>query len=364
MMTADAVGGVWNYALDLARSHAAQEIETILAILGPSPSAAQRMAAGSIPGIRIVDTGLPLEWTASDLTEIAEAAHLLTELATATRPDIVHLNTPALACADYPVPVLVMAHSCLATWWNAMRREAVPRDFLWRIEATWVGLERADAIIAASCSFRDSLHEVYGTHLPISVVYNGRPPEAGLSVKQPGLVLTAGRLWDESKNIALLDQIAPRLDFPIIAAGSLCGPNGATADFRHLVLLGNLTDAQIAPMYAAAEIFVSPARYEPFGLAVLQAAQSGAALILSSIPTFRELWNGAALFADPEDPGAWQATLQALAEAPEDAAKLGAAARERARRYTLDAMVSNTTEVYRRVLAANDAFPSPVSVAW
>src|SRR5689334_10014933 len=129
MMTADAVGGVWNYALDLARGYAARQVETVLAILGPLASDAQRMTAASVPGIRIIDTGLPLEWTATDPTELADAAYLLTELTTATRADIVHLNTPALACADYPAPVVAMAHSCLATWWHTMRREAVPRDF-------------------------------------------------------------------------------------------------------------------------------------------------------------------------------------------------------------------------------------------
>jgi glycosyltransferase involved in cell wall biosynthesis len=96
---------------------------------------------------------------------------------------------------------------------------------------------------------------------------------------------------------------------------------------------------------------------------VLQAAQSGAALVLSSIPTFRELWDGAAVFVDPEDPGAWRAMLQALAQTPGDVAKLGAAAHERARRYTLDAMVSNTMEVYQRVLAPNPVIHSPAFVA-
>lgn len=363
MMTADAVGGVWNYALDLARGYAARQVETILAILGPSPSAAQCAVAASIPGIRIIDTGLPLEWTATDRSELAHAAQHLVKLATAICPDVVHLNTPALACADYPMPVVVMAHSCLATWWQAMRQEAVPSDFLWRIEATREGLERADAIIAASRSFHRSLHEIYGTHLPISVVYNGHASEAEPAVKRPRLVFAAGRLWDEGKNIALLDRIAPALDFPIFAAGPRCGPNGAMADFPHLFLLGELSGSEIARWYAQAGIFVSPARYEPFGLAVLQAAQSGAALVLSYVPTFRELWDGAALFADPGDPGAWEAVLRVLVQAPEYAATLGAAARNRARRYTLDAMVSTTVEIYQRVLAPNAPIRTSASVA-
>jgi hypothetical protein len=38
---------------------------------------------------------------------------------------------------------------------------------------------------------------------------------------------------------------------------------------------------------------------EPFGLAVLEAAQAGCPLVLSDLPGFRELWDGAALFRRP-----------------------------------------------------------------
>jgi glycosyltransferase involved in cell wall biosynthesis len=302
-----------------------------------------------------------VEWTADNVSELACAGAAVAELAAEISPDIVHLNTPALACADYPAPVVVMAHSCLATWWRAVRRDELPSDFRWRIQATWEGLTRADAIIAASHSFRDSLHDTYGNDLPIAVVHNGRTPDLELSAKRMPLIFTAGRLWDEGKNIALLDRVAPAFDTPIVAAGPVCGPNGAVADLRHLFLLGNLTEAEIAPWYAQAGIFVSPARYEPFGLAVLQAAQAGAALVLSAIPTFHELWDGAALFIDPDDPNAWQAGIRTLVQMPEQAVALGVASRARARRYTLDAMVAQTMAVYQRVLASKIATRSSVA---
>ncbi len=56
----------------------------------------------------------------------------------------------------------------------------------------------------------------------------------------------------------------------------------------------------MATAYAAATVFASMARYEPFGLAVLEAAQAGMRLVLSDIPTFRELWDGAAIFVGDE----------------------------------------------------------------
>ena len=39
LMTADTVGGVWQYALDLARGLSEAGASTILAVLGPAPSA-------------------------------------------------------------------------------------------------------------------------------------------------------------------------------------------------------------------------------------------------------------------------------------------------------------------------------------
>ena len=109
-------------------------------------------------------------------------------------------------------------------------------------------------------------------------------------------VLTAGRLWDEGKNVAALDRAAEHLPFKICAAGPLTGPNGASVEFDRLDWLGILDAAGLQDMMARTAVFVSPALYEPFGLAVLEAAQAGCALVLSDIPTFRELWDGAALF--------------------------------------------------------------------
>ena len=49
LMTADAVGGVWTYALDLAGALAAHGVETTLAVLGPAPSAQALSQALAIP---------------------------------------------------------------------------------------------------------------------------------------------------------------------------------------------------------------------------------------------------------------------------------------------------------------------------
>ena len=82
-------------------------------------------------------------------------------------------------------------------------------------------------------------------------------------------------------------------------------------------------------------VFVSPALYEPFGLAVLEAAQAGCALVLADIPTFRELWDGAALFVPPSDDRAIAATLSTITADTALRTRMAAAAERRAADYTI-----------------------------
>ena len=60
------------------------------------------------------------------------------------------------------------------------------------------------------------------------------------------------------------------------AAGALRGPHGETApELAHLHALGSLHEAEIGRWLASRPVFVSAARYEPFGLGVLEAATAG-----------------------------------------------------------------------------------------
>ena len=99
---------------------------------------------------------------------------------------------------------------------------------------------------------------------------------------------------------------------PFIAAGPLRGPATAqTVALQHLHCARRSSTTRRSPRWLAARpVFVSAALYEPFGLAVLEAAQAGCALVLSDIPTFRELWDGAALFVAADDAAGFAAALE------------------------------------------------------
>ena len=94
-------------------------------------------------------------------------------------------------------------------------------------------------------------------------------------------------------------------------------------------------------------MFASAARYEPFGLGVLEAAQAGCALVLSDIATFRELWEGAAFFVPADSPEGFAEAFRRLLADPEEAAWMGRLAQVRAGRYGPDAMAAGVLDVYR-----------------
>jgi glycogen(starch) synthase len=351
LMTTDAVGGVWTYALDLADGLAAHDVSTTLVVLGPAPTPAQRLAARAVPRLELIETGLPLDWMARETAEIGEAAAVVAGLARGAEADVVHLNSPALAAwRGFDAPVVGACHSCPATWWRTVRDGPMPYDFDWRSRAVWRGLIACDALIAPTAAFAEATSRTHDVPRPF-VVHNGRrAPTSTARTARERLVFTSGRLWDDGKNLAALDAAAACLDAPVYAAGPLENPNGGCASPRHVQALGRLGAAEIEGWLARTPVFASAALYEPFGLGVLEAAQAGCALVLSDIASFRELWAGAAILVPAHDHRRLARELQGLLDDPARAARLGAAARERARTYTPEDMSAGVLGIYRLLM--------------
>ena len=350
LLTADAVGGVWTYALDLAGGLGAHGAGTTLAVLGPAPAADQAEAARAVPGLRLLPTGLPLDWLAETPEQVEAAGAALAAMAAETGADVVHLHSPALAAgARFPAPVVASCHSCVGTWWEAVREGPPPSDFAWRTRLVARGCASADALVAPTAAFAAATARFYGLAEAPVAIHNGRRPSP-LAARGPApFAFTAGRLWDEGKNLRALDRAAARLagSVPVLAAGPTESPGGARIALDHIQTLGRLGEGDVARRLAERPVFVSAALYEPFGLAVLEAAQAGCALVLSDIPTFRELWDGAAEFVPAADD---RAIAAAIERAARDRDRLGAAVRARAGRYTVEAMAARTAAVYRSLL--------------
>ena len=346
LMTADTVGGVWSYCLTLAAGLTARGVATTLAVIGPPPSAAQAKAASAIPGLRLEHCDRRLEWMPGAAADFAASAAWLRALA--DEADLVHLNGFAHAALDWGRPCLVVAHSSVHSWWQAVHGSAPPGAYAWYGEAVRSGLKRAGLLLAPTAAFRDALAACHGRLPPSRVVYNGadstRPATASNKVR---LVLAAGRVWDPAKNLALLDAAAATIDAPVVIAGEHCGPDGRPTALRHAQGLGFLGAAELRRAMARAAVFAAPARYEPFGLAILEAALAGCALVLGELASLRELWDGAAIFVDPNDAAGLAAAINGCLNDGARRQALARAASERAQAFPSERMVEDTLAAYR-----------------
>jgi glycosyltransferase involved in cell wall biosynthesis len=132
-------------------------------------------------------------------------------------------------------------------------------------------------------------------------IVNGIDQTDWAPAKPEPFIFSAGRLWDEAKNLIALADISEKLTWPVYLAGNPIRPTGETCVFKNCRLLGELDRRDLRDWYGRASIYVAPARYEPFGLSILEAALSGCALVLGDIPSLREIWRDAATFVAPDD---------------------------------------------------------------
>ena len=351
LMTVDAVVGVWTYALSLCRGLAARGWKVTLVSFGEPASEAQRAEVAELDGIDLVETRYKLEWMPDPWAEVDQAGRLLQEIVQAEMPALVHLNGYAHAALPWPVPVVVVAHSCVFTWWQAVHGCWPPQEeygeYGRRVRA---GLDGANAVVAPTRAMLASLQEAYRWPGKGTVIPNGIAASDVGPLPKRALIASAGRLWDPAKGIGVLEQIAPELLWPLVVAGAGRETGGTETRVSNLRLLGKLSRRETRALFAGASIFAAPVRYEPFGLAILEAAEAGCALVLGDLASLRENWDGAAEFADPQDPEAWRDALNGLARDEARRRRLASLAAQRAQRFPNSRMVDRYVNLYQSLL--------------
>jgi glycosyltransferase involved in cell wall biosynthesis len=339
-MTADPVGGVWTYAVDLLRALGKEGVEVVLATMGRPLRDDQQTAVATLPNVRLHTSEFALEWMDNPWQDVDRAAEWLLDLEAKTKPDVIHLNGYAHAACPWRAPVLVVAHSCVLSWWRAVRGTRKPNEWNEYRRRVSAGLEAANFVVAPTRAMLATLGDNYGSLPRTGVIPNGRDSNGFRVGRKERFVFSAGRFWDESKNLVALEKAAGQITWPVRVAGSEEGRNG-------LVKLGRLSASAVAEELSRATIFCLPARYEPFGLAALEAALSGCALVLGDIPSLHEVWDDAALFVDPNDPKALALTLQNLIDRPEMQASLARRAQRQAKHYSIKTMAERYLCLYR-----------------
>ena len=356
LMTVDTAGGVWDYALQLAQALAPHGIEIVLASMGVLPSGAQRAALGNLANVVLCESEYKLEWMNEPWRDVDDAGAWLLQLEANVHPSIVHLNGYCHANLPWSAPSLVVGHSCVHSWFAAVKREAPGHQWEEYKRRVAAGLRAATLVTAPSETMLAALRFHYGSFRSVGAVYNGRAEcDFRPGEKQP-MILTAGRLWDEAKNIGSLARLPRESLWPIYAAGESTSPDNQTIRFEGLNWLGRLSKTALAHCLSRAAIFALPARYEPFGLAALEAGLAGCVLVLGDIPSLREIWRDAALFVPPDQADALSDTLERVIRDPALRSLMSKRARRRALTFSVERMARGYMDLYRRVLDTGSRF--------
>jgi len=356
LMTTDAVGGVWNYSLYLAKALSRYGIRIDLATMGPRPSDFQKQEAGALANVALHESTYRLEWMKDPWDDVALAGEWLLELEQRLDPDIVHLNGYSHGALAWTAPACVVAHSCVLSWWAAVHRESAPDSWLHYTSSVAEGIRKADHIVAPTAAMLETLRNNYGPLPPSSVIHNGVSLKNVSSGQKQPVIFAAGRVWDPAKNIDLILRSVAELPWQVVIAGD---GNCKSAIPKNVSLLGRVSSKKMAQCLRTASIYCLPARYEPFGLSVLEAALSGCALVLGEIPSLCELWSDAAIFVHPDDQAGLVRALRQLMDDASRRQRLARLAVERAQRFTAERMGAAYIEMYAHLLQPEGALVTP-----
>lgn len=344
LMTCDAVGGVWTYAMDLCEQYKNANIQVLLAVLGPAMAEHQRKEVARMPHVRVVEHTGALEWMENPWDDVDDAGRWLLRQAENFQPHLVHINGFAHAALPWGVPVMVVAHSCICSWWDNVIGGPPDAQFARYCQAVKKGLAAADVIIAPTRAMLDEIRRHYDVGGNLRVIHNGRTVKTVAPGPRGNYIFSAGRVWDKAKDFETLNGAAAGLGVDVVVAGEYRLDDSAS--LSNLRLLGKLPPQEVQQYLIGASIFVSTARYEPFGLSILEAALHGCPLVLPDLDSLREIWQNNACYASAHNPASFRQAIQTLRSDEVLRQSMASRAQATARQYTAERMASRYYCVY------------------
>lgn len=354
LVTADTVGGVWTYARELVAGLIHHGVQVTLISFGEIPTPRQSAWMDGLHGLDYRPTAFRLEWMQESQKDVEQSVRYLEAVIREVRPDLLHLNQYCYGCVGADIPRVVVAHSDVVSWWIAVHGEEPPLSpwLRWYRQVVSRGLRSATAVVAPSRWMLNMLSEIYGRPAESMVIHNGRSPRLfNPHMTKTESVLGVGRLWDCAKQVSLLTRYPQAV--PVWIAGSEVHPEeglrgeSGLAGGANVELKGPLPEKQLRMLYTRAAMYAATSRYEPFGLAPLEAALSRCALVANDIPTFHELWGDTAVYFRRND-GADLAEkiCQLAADAGLRRSYALKSYRRALQRFTAERMVSEYLQLY------------------
>lgn len=367
LMTTDTIGGVWTHTRELV-SGLLQSDPYVRIFLFAVGSTCTPEQLGWLRAMRERNPGrfdsavhsVPLEWEQRN-DQVDPFEPRLLSIARAFAPEIVHSSQFCYGALPVDCPRLVVAHSDVLSWFREVHGTAPePSPWMDRYRSlVCQGVESASALVAPTRWMLKAFCEGFPNKALARVIPNGihlRPRPAPERLLQ---AVTAGRLWDKGKNVALLQRLRyPALRVLVAGAAEHQSSSLTWQGSERIQLLGAASRRDLLQLFAQSAIYLSTAIYEPFGLSALEAARSGCALLSLDIESMREVWGSAALYFRTVDELA--AHLEHLATSPRALALAQQQALTTAARYTRERMVDAYRSLYRELI---DSFRENPAVA-
>jgi len=359
LVTADSLSGSWTYTRELVTGLVTRGVRVTLVSFGEIPLPEQTSWMDHLHGLDYRPTAFHLEWMQDAEQDLPESSEFLAALVRELRPDVLHLNQFCYGNLAVDVPRVVMAHGDLITWTHAVLNHAprAERSLTWYRNTVMKGLAGADAVVAPSAWMLDRISTCYARPRRAEVIYPGRNPIFfNPYVNKDDCVLAVGRLVDASKQVFLLTQEPYSVPVCIVGAEHtvpmpripIRADVKVSTDQTSVAIRGPQTEAQLRALYSRASIYAATARYEPLGMALLEAAFSRCAIVANDIPSFREIWGDAALYFRTNDSASLAENIRKLSEDRPMRRAYAELAYTRAReRFTTKRMIDDCLQLYR-----------------
>jgi len=362
LLSTDTIGGVWTYSSELVRALEPHGVEVALACLGAELNEAQRAEVAELENMTLFERPCALEWMHDPWSDVDASGDWLRNIADRFGADLIQLCSYSQAALGWNAPVILVAHSCVYSWWQAVHRDTPPeswREYYQRVRA---GVRAADLVVAPSQGMLTALRSHYGEPRRSCVIPNARSPHLFAPRTKLPFIISVGRLWDPAKNIARLARAGAGLPWEVAVAGDTTSPDGCSIQFENVRMLRRLASHTLSAWLGTAGIYALPALYEPFGLSVLEAALSRCPLVLGDIPTLRENWDDAAIFVPPDDESALHDALAHLIADGRLRSRLAGEAFERARAFSPEPMARRYVEAWSALLHSRQTRDTSVAV--
>ena len=242
--------------------------------------------------------------------------------------------------------------------------------YAWKFRQT---ISEADHIIAISeCTKRDIIE--LGGVAPdrITVIYQGCAPRFTLEVGSgapadcssllpPGVkryILSVGSI-EERKNILLAVKALHWLpdDLSLVIVGrhtkytDVVRRYTETNALSHRVsILHGISDEELPALYAGAEAFVYPSRYEGFGIPIIEAINCGLPVVACTGSCLEEAGGPHSLYVSPDDPEAMAAAIRQVLRGAEGREQRISRSREYIRRFEGLDVAGQVIDLYRSLL--------------